>query len=744
MDGRKFQIGNVSSFIVSDIKLAGKKHNIDPMWKVLNKEVDLGEPTSFLDHVYLGCTQRQCEVSQNIVDNYRTMFESRISAGGLEKLPFSQKTRISSWSYDMVGHAKKCVERYCELANKTTQQLYKVSTPCIDDHHFKEEETKSVGELSTTCSQIVLKCLHLARIGRPDILWSVNKLARSITKWTKACDKRLNRLISYIHHTSEYKQYCHVGNTAKQCRLGLFQDSDFAGDLEDSKSTSGGTLCIFGSHTFVPISWMCKKQTSVSHSSTESEIISLDTGLRLDGLPALELWDLIVSVLGNVPRVSDSTGKPVTDVDKREKSQSRIDVIKDIDLVPSNVQSAHQEALLYVFEDNEAVIKMIIKGRSPTMRHVSRTHRVALDWLFDRINLDPKIQIKYIDTKNQLADILTKGSFTRDEWNHLLTLFNISHFSSTACLAAMAKRAQQNSEEGRVTAKSRPMMNLTARTPSIVSSSASTNPGGTSYGHHEPERYVLDDSAGKPAAKPRSNYSQEYGSSQSSQVWTRGNGEHDRSGKPESWNSLEKVDPFRGEHLLGRTAHSARNEETIHDRTGKPDSENFQDKASFEELIMGSDTTEFVNKVKNQVRIRQKRMSSDVAEDCTEHSTIWGMFMATTLNAATFMGKSYSTMRNVLQNEERITLKQMFDITAATINNDEEIYCLDKIEYQRNTWTKLSLINDSVVIDLQRTKVYVFSDSVLCLGKVLQHPECNQAWKDRVCRSKSREGLQRF
>ena len=118
----------------------------------------------------------------------------------------------------MAGHAKKCVERYCELANKTTQHLYKVSTPCTDDHHFKEEETKSVGALSNTCSQIVLKCLYLARIGRPDILWSVNKLARSITKWTKACDKRLNRLISYIHQTCDCKQYCHVGNTAKQCR----------------------------------------------------------------------------------------------------------------------------------------------------------------------------------------------------------------------------------------------------------------------------------------------------------------------------------------------------------------------------------------------------------------------------------------------------------------------------------------------------------------------------------------------
>ena len=163
----------------------------------------------------------------------------------------------------------------------------------------------------------------------------------------------------------------------------------------------------------------------------------------MDGLHALELWDLIVSVLGNVSRVSDRSGKPESDDHKHHKSHKKIDVMENIDSVPSNVQSSRQEAFLYVFEDNEAVIKMIIKGRSPTMRHVSRPHRVALDWLFDRVNLDPKIQIKYIDTKNQLADILTKGNFTRGEWNHLLCLFTISHFSSTAYTAAMAKRAQQ-------------------------------------------------------------------------------------------------------------------------------------------------------------------------------------------------------------------------------------------------------------------------------------------------------------
>ena len=175
-------------------------------------------------------------------------------------------------------------------------------------------------------------------------------------------------------------------------------------------------------------------------------------------------------------------------------------MLKDIDSVPSNVQSAHQEALLYVFEDNEAVIKMIMKGRSPTMRHVSRTHRVALDWLFDRNNVDPKIQIEYIDTKNQLADILTKGSFTRDEWNHLLCLFNISHFSSTVCSETMAKRLQQDSGEERVTAKSRKMMSLIARVPSNVSSSTSVSPGKRSYGNQNPWSTIAEkeEGSGRP------------------------------------------------------------------------------------------------------------------------------------------------------------------------------------------------------------------------------------------------------
>ena len=168
-----------------------------------------------------------------------------------------------------------------------------------------------------------------------------------------------------------------------------------------------------------------------------------------------------------------------------------------------------------------------------------------------------------------------------------------------------------------------------------------------------------------------------------------------------------------------------------------------QEQAYSENFVMGSDAPEFVNKVKDQVRNRQKRMSN-VAESGDEHSIIWGMFMATTLNAATFTGKNFSTIQSVVKNHESLTLKQMFDVTAQLVNNLEEINCLDKILWGKNSWTRLSLIDDEIVINLQRTKVYVFSDSVLCLGKVLQHPESNEAWKNRVAGIRSEKSYRDY
>ena len=193
------------------------------------------------------------------------------------------------------------------------------------------------------------------------------------------------------------------------------------------------------------------------------------------------------------------------------------------------------------------------------MRHVSRTHRVALDWS----NFDPKIQIRYNDTKHQLADILTKSNLTRDEWNNFLHLFNISHFSSTSCVKkssliscpkTMAKRMQEQKEEI-IVAKSKPtVMNLSSTVSASSSSSkdpiaskslgilrVSGKPDAKERRNSKPDAAsssqgrlkdaylggLMDRVEGKPAATDKSQESWEFSESQS---WS--NHEKEMTGKP--------------------------------------------------------------------------------------------------------------------------------------------------------------------------------------------------------------------
>ena len=106
--------------------------------------------------------------------------------------------------------------------------------------------------------------------------------------------------------------------------------------------------------------------------------------------------------------------------------------------------------------------------------------------------------------------------------------------------------------------------------------------------------------------------------------------------------------------------------------------------------------------------------------------------MAATMNAATFMGKNFMYNQNSIMNSTDLTLKKMFDISAKLEGEQEEIFNVDKIHCEKLPWKHLSLIGDGTVINLQRAKVYVFSDSVLCLGRVHEHPTSNKAWKDRI------------
>ena len=123
----------------------------------------------------------------------------------------------------MEGHAQQCVERYCELAHKKVEQVYKSfkSLPgmIINSSRRNSNQLENCQKYSHELSS---KTLYLARIVRPEILWSVNKLARAVTKWTQACDRRVARLISYIHHTNEFRQCCHVGQHGSALLTGVY------------------------------------------------------------------------------------------------------------------------------------------------------------------------------------------------------------------------------------------------------------------------------------------------------------------------------------------------------------------------------------------------------------------------------------------------------------------------------------------------------------------------------------------
>ena len=211
----------------------------------------------------------------------------------------------------------------------------------------KKEELEIGWRFVKVCYQFVLKCFHVARIERLGILWSVYKLARVVTKWTRAGDRRLVRLISYIHHTSDHRPHCHVGDTAHHCRLGLCQDCDFAGKFQDTNSTSERLLRISGSWSYVVVSWMCKKQTSVPHSSTEFKVVSLDAGLRMDGLTALDLWELLkYSIIPQAYHCAETRGetKPkqnTTTPRGRNTSIEMILKIFNVDHVNTNAKPSH-------------------------------------------------------------------------------------------------------------------------------------------------------------------------------------------------------------------------------------------------------------------------------------------------------------------------------------------------------------------------------------------------------------------
>ena len=345
------------------------------------------------------------------------------------------------------------------------------------------------------------------------------------------------------------------------------------------------------------------------------------------------------------------------------------------------------------------------------------------------------------------------------------------------CSDTMAKRFQYDSGEERVTAKSLPMMNLIARTLSHVSSSTSVSPVKRSYGSQDPwsSSAKKEERSGRPdididRLKASDYYYHEqfmenFSSASyskwdddrawSSQEWKTDIDTYERSERPDetSWRMIRKVRlGFSHEETRhDGTAKSVMNEETPRDRSERPDIDS-QDEAKPQQIVIGNDEAEldlsiesrsFVNRVNDQVRKRQKRISN-VTEDREKHFMIWGEFMAVTMESAVFMEKNFQCNQNSIVNIADLTLKQMFDISTRLVSEQDQISRLETFGWENHSWKYLSLFGDERIINLQRTKVYVFSDSVLCLGKILQHPESNDAWEQRLGWLKSPQNYTNF
>ena len=142
------------SVYVDDIKLAVKKQNINPMWKILVKDVELGEPTSFLDHVFFSCTHRECETSKDVLENTEICSNPGFLLDRWKNFQFPGN-RIRIFPHGPMTWKVMQRNVWKEIANwqRKTQQLYKVATPCIDDHQFKEEEMGSV-QFAHDCSEM--------------------------------------------------------------------------------------------------------------------------------------------------------------------------------------------------------------------------------------------------------------------------------------------------------------------------------------------------------------------------------------------------------------------------------------------------------------------------------------------------------------------------------------------------------------------------------------------------------------
>jgi hypothetical protein len=282
-------------------------------------------------------------------------------------------------AFNMREYVRAACERYLSIPG--VKPLRQATTPFCPDGSLTAADDDIQGELAKEACSVLMKDLWAARLARPDLTKAITSLASKVSKWTRNHDRMLYRLMSYMWTTKEYEIVGYVHDPLEELWLELYVDADWAGDREDKYSTSGGFLVLAGPNSRFPLMWVSRKQTAVSRSTTESEIIALAHSLFMEAIPMMSLWNRLVG---------PASGRPIQ---------------------------------LKIFEDNQAAITIADSGFSTKLCHISRTHGVNIASIKDEID-KPEFELLKIDTKLQAADIFTKA-VEPQKWEPALDMLGI-------------------------------------------------------------------------------------------------------------------------------------------------------------------------------------------------------------------------------------------------------------------------------------------------------------------------------
>mgnify|MGYP002176408590 FL=1 len=381
---------------VDDFKLSGPKDKLQVGWNLIAEGINLEKPEPL--GLYLGCKHIQSRPTlpdgstvnmitydmedflKSCVELYQSLAPPQFKiTKALTPFPPETKEQGPSGNPHSTGgaviHCPWCKDSFPADLNVPHKAAKKTVVPPPGGETDKQGGT---GVLQPYAAKVLMKLLYGARLARFDLLRAINHLAGYITKWTPDCDKRLHRIMCYVHTSLHYRMVGWVSDKPDQLQPHLFADADFAGCPESQRSTSGLHLAIRGPTTCFPIAGASKRQTCVAYSTPEALIAAAAFALRMAGLPGLQLWDTLFE----------------------------------------------RAVVLQVNEDNQDMVRVCQTGRNPTMRYLERTQRVCVASLYEYVCL-ACIELVYEATHRQCADIYTKAFPEASEWYAVLLLVNV-------------------------------------------------------------------------------------------------------------------------------------------------------------------------------------------------------------------------------------------------------------------------------------------------------------------------------